>query len=407
MASPLSVTDLELPWLDRNSAEWAHDPFAVLRDLRAHGWLAQSMLGYEVLSHEVTEQFMRDRRAIACVGELFSGLEPPHALQLFIDEGLLPALTGEKHERIRRVLMRAFSPSLVEGQRDMMRAVADRLIDGFIEERQCDVVDDFSHRYPIEVACRMLGVPVEDIDSFDHWTVDMAKFTDHPMGSGFDVANTALVHTSEYLDELLEDRRRNPRDDFISHLIAAQEVEGRLTPEELQQNLNNLLLAGHDTTRYQFAWIVYLLGTHPASWAKILRDRSLIPGAIDEGMRLQPVLRMTMRRLTEPATYRDVAFPAGSVLICNTYAANRDPEAFPEPERFDIERPNAGRHLTFSAGPHLCLGRGLARTEMAVALDRFADRIPDFRVESIDVGPAENMIGGPHHVHVTFSGSGG
>jgi cytochrome P450 len=157
--------------------------------------------------------------------------------------------------------------------------------------------------------------------------------------------------------------------------VAAQ-VDGALSEDELQGALLNLLFAAHDTTRYQFGWVVQLLLRHGV-WTTVGTDRTLVASAVDEAMRVEPALHIMLRKATTDVEYRNLLFPAGTLITLNIYAANHDPVVFPDPHRFDLARPNANRHLGFGHGGHLCLGHALARAEMAEALSVFLDRFPE------------------------------
>lgn len=196
-----------------------------------------------------------------------------------------------------------------------------------------------------------------------------------PLGPHMARIDAAITGPREYFRELVAHRHRQPGEDFVSTLIAAQKETGRLTEDELHGALLNLLFAGQDTTRYQFGWVVQLLLEHEA-WERLDATPDRVPRAIEEAMRLEPTLHILLRKVVADVEYRGLVLPAGTLMAVNTYAVNRDPAAFPDPHRFDVMPANAHRHLGFGHGGHLCLGHGLARAEMAEALTLFVERLP-------------------------------
>lgn len=400
-AAPLH--DGDLPWLDLESKEWMQDPIGVSAGLHAQGWLARSSRGIEVLSHSACREFLQDERMSNPHLDLFRGAGAGEWLLEFVENGLLPTMEGEKHARIRRVLSKAFLRRRIDEQRDVMREVANRLVDRLIEAGEFDFVEQFARWYPIEVVCRLLGVPVEDIPQFADWVLTIGHFVDHPLGSGFSQAEVAIQEMATYVDDLVEVRRRKPQDDFISTLIEVQDSEGRLSREELQHNLVNLLFAGQDTTQYQLSWALKMFADYPGEWKRLVLERGLEANAADEVLRIHPVVRLVPRTPAEEFWHRGFLFKPGDVINLNFYAANHDPDVFPNPSGFDISRPNANRHLTFSFGAHVCLGAALARAEMVEAFDVLADRMPDFELSgAATLSSPSDRLGGvlrlPMHI---------
>lgn len=398
------VDHLDLPFLDRASDDWQVHTLSTLALLRERSWLARSELGIEVLTHRENEAMNRDRRIAPDLLAFFAGLGIEGHVLRFVNDGLLPGFHGERHERVRKVLMRAFTVRRIDQERATMSAVANALLDEAVDANVFDVVADFSHRYPVEVICRLLGVPVEDIPQFERWTLSIGHLGDSPLGSGFRAAEEGAAGLAAYFAALVDERTKSPQDDFISTLIEVQAAGDRLTHDEMIYNLVNLLMAGHETTRFQFASLVSLLLQHRGQWVDLVGDPALAPGAVDEALRMRPAVRVLIRTPTEPVRYRDVVFPSGARIVTNMFAANHDPEVFPSPHAFDIRRPNASRHLTFGLGAHLCLGQALARAEMTEALSTLVRRAPQLRLAADPVeGDLAAMTGGVEQLLVTAS----
>ncbi|MEN0140564.1 MAG: cytochrome P450, partial [Rhodococcus sp. (in: high G+C Gram-positive bacteria)] len=298
----------------------------------------------------------------------------------YASEGMLPLMPWVRHDPIRRVLQLAFSASRVRQLRPVMRAVAEELLYAHSLGGELDFVADFNDAYPIEVVCRLLGVPVADIPLFKEWTVSLARLSHHPIDPYRAEIDRALLGLYEYFRDLVTLRRAKPADDFVTAIIETESAQGnedRLSEGEMFGALVNLLFAGHDTTRLQLGSAVALLMQNRSQWDALVENPDLATAAIDESMRLQPSLHTILRTVTKDVVINDIHFPPGTPIALNIFAANRDPAMFPNPDVFDLTRANATKHLTFGRGHRLCLGHALARTEMTEALHVLATRFPE------------------------------
>ena len=201
-------------------------------------------------------------------------------------------------------------------------------------------------------------------------------------------ANSVAV--ADYIAPLVAERRANPTDDLISLLVqaevpaddAADGVEARpLDDDEIATFVRLLIIAGAGTTYRAFGNLLYLLLTHPDQLAEVRADRSLVPAAIEESLRIEQPLAHFGRHVVATSEVCGVDIPADSVVELNVGAANHDPGQWPEPERFDIHRDKPERHLTFGFGAHRCLGIHLARAELTELLERTLDRLPNLRLD--------------------------
>ena len=224
----------------------------------------------------------------------------------------------------------------------------------------------------------------------------------------WNVANDAAVimaafdELDAYIDDMVAHRRRNLTDDVISQLIRAEDDGDRLSAAELRMLAETLLMAGTDTTRNQLAAAVQVLADHPDHWALLAQHPELAPKAVHELMRYCPVIFTTMRKAAEDVELDGVRIPAGTLVIVNTAAANRDPSVYDDPDRLDITREGSATMLTFGGGIHYCLGAHLARLELAQALTVITRRMPNPR----RTGPApwKTIIGitGPTTLPIEF-----
>ncbi len=388
MTNP-AVALADLPWIDLEGDDYRADPGAVFAAARRRSPLVRTVRGYEVIAYEVIKQMVLDPKLDSTGTEFYREAGGSDLIVEYALNGMLPLIQNPRHDRIRKVLQRGFTLPRINGLRPVMRAVATRLIDRCHGRESVDLVADFSHRYPLEVLCTLIGVPQADMDQFGAWTVELGRLAQFPLVPHVARIDEALSGLYAYCRDLLKQRRAQPREDFVSDMITAQIDGEQLSEAELLGALVNFLFAGHDTTRYQFGWVIQLLMKHRTEWDRLVEDPSLAPMAVEEALRLQPSLHVFLRRVVEDVTYGGLILPVGTSLILNSFAANRDPAMFPDPDRFDIRRANANRHLTFSYGTHVCLGQALARAEMAEALQIFVQRFPGMTA----AGEAE-IVGG-------------
>ena len=290
---------------------------------------------------------------------------------------------------------------------DLMREVAEAHVDGFVRRGKVDIVDEFTDRYPMEVLCRVLGVPPTDGPRFVDAAHDLHLMASVPMAPGFERIDQALRTLEEYVLEILDRRRLDPADDYITGLVEAQRTEGTLTRSELVGNVINLLFAGAGTTRYQLASTVRALVDNGV-WEIVAADPRLISSAIEEALRFYPVTQFVVRIPDDDVVIGPHLFPARRRVILNLQAASRDPARFTEPDRFDIARPNLLRsRLPFGWGTHHCLGHALSRAAMAEAIAVLARRLTGVSLaEEVTPSPPGAMLGGPEHLSLTFAARG-
>ena len=260
--SPVPLAEANLPWIDLEGEAYRTDPGAVFAAARARSPLAQTVRGYEVISYDTIRQMVLDPRLDSTGAEFYREAGGSELIVEYALNGMLPLIQNPRHDRIRKVLQRGFTLPRINSLRPMMQVVANRLLDRCLGQGATDLVADFSHRYPLEVLCTLIGVPEADMDRFGAWTVELGRLAQFPLGPHVPTIDAALKGLFAYCRSLVAERRVRPRDDFVSDMIAAQ-VEGeQLSEVEMLGALVNFLFAGHDTTRYQFGWVVELLLEH-------------------------------------------------------------------------------------------------------------------------------------------------
>jgi cytochrome P450 len=246
-------------------------------------------------------------------------------------------------------------------------------------------VSDITSKYPVQVICGLVGVPLEDAAQFHHWAEQINTGPLHP-----DEGMAASRAMRDYLAPIVEDRRDHPRDDLISDLVHA-EIDGeRLTDEKIYGFLRLLLPAGAETTFRVMGNALTALLTHPDVLARVRADRALLPAVIEETLRWETSVTQVSRVAAVDAEAGGCPIPKGSAISVITASANHDEARYDHPDTFDIDRP-VQNHLAFGTGQHQCLGMHLARLELRVGLDLILERLPNLR---LDPDAAAPVIGG-------------
>jgi cytochrome P450 len=292
------------------------------------------------------------------------------------------------HAKWRHVLAEYFSPGRVKGLRDAQEKLAAELVDHLVGEGRCDFVERISRVFPSTVFLTIMGMPVEDLEQFMVWE-DMIL---HQSGVG-EEANSArmegMTHVMGYFSGLIAQRRdnRDPEADDIVSKAIDWTIDGEpINDMELLNCLLLLFMAGLDTVSNQLSYAMLHLATHPDDRARIVADPSLIPKAVEEILRVYPIVQ-TARKAVQDMDFHGCPIKAGDMASFSLAFAGRDEKAYPHARTVDLDR-GVTRHLSFGGGPHRCLGSHLARQEMAVVLEAWHTRIPDYELagEAIEHG---------------------
>ncbi len=288
------------------------------------------------------------------------------------------------HDRMRKLVSRAFTPRRIAEWEPVVRDVITTLLDPLPATGSFDAVRDFAGPFPVEVICAIVGVPEGDRQQIRHWTDTMLE---REVGNPFPSAEgiQAAIDSSVFMRELVADRRSHGGDQMIDHLIEA-EIEredgtvDRLGDEEIAGFLNLLTAAGSETVTKLVGNGVLLFDEHPRQLAAMLGDPSKTPGAVEEILRYRAPSQYQGRFSLADRDFGGVTIPAGNPVLIITGAANHDPRAYEHPERFDIER-QGPLGISFGHGIHYCIGAHLARLEARVAFDEFYHRWPAATVD--------------------------
>jgi cytochrome P450 len=307
------------------------------------------------------------------------------------------------HTRYRKLVSRVFSVRAVERLRARTEQIAAELLDRIDPDGPVDLVARYCSLLPVTVIAEILGVPEPDREKVLRFGAAAAPSLDLGLSwPEFRRVEAALREFDVWLAQHLDGLRRNPGDNLLSQLVSAQEDGVSLTEAELKSTAGLVLAAGFETT-------VNLLGNGVALLAADHEQRQLLaecddlwPNAVDEVLRVDPPVLLTGRMTVADTEVVGVSMRRGSVMVGLLAGANRDPQVFPQPERFDVSRENARDHVSFSAGRHYCLGAALARMEGEVGLRALFERYPDLRVEPGAVRRSTRILRGYEKLPVTL-----
>ncbi len=309
------------------------------------------------------------------------------------------------HTRLRRLVSKAFTPRTVEGLHDVVADLSRELLDAAGTRGGLELVADLAYPLPVAVISRLLGVPEHDHVRFAAWSAVLASGLDDTLGSGDPEAlrprREAADQFRAYFTDLAEQRRRAPREDLLSALVAAEDAGDRLSADELVSTAMLLLIAGHETTVNLISNGALVLLRDPVLRERLAADASLAAGVVEEVLRLDPPVQMTIRHALEDLALSGGTVRKGGSVVLLLAAAGRDPAQHPDPLVLDPTRTTG--HLALSAGPHYCLGAPLARLEARVVLHDLARRLVDPTLREVTY--RENrVLRGPATLHIDSAG---
>jgi cytochrome P450 len=273
------------------------------------------------------------------------------------------------HTRMRSLVSKAFTPRAVSEMRPRTQAIAAELLGRCVELGEMDVIADFAAPLPVTVIAAMLGIPPSDYALFKRWSDDLVKTADGTLAAAASAAaERSAAELGAYLDDAFAARRRAPRDDLISRLVAARDDDDALSNDELFATCALLLIAGHETTTNLIGNGLFALLRHPEQLALLRRQPGRVAAAVEELLRFEAPFQITSRVAAEDFELRGKNIRKGQEVVLCLTAANRDPSQFADPDRLDVLRPDV-QHVAFGHGIHFCLGAALARIEGQVAIE--------------------------------------
>lgn len=288
-----------------------------------------------------------------------------------------------RHTRLRALVNRAFTLRSVESLRPGVRA----LVHGLLDEREAvggmELVADYAFRIPMATICELLGVPLDAVPEIRRWAGDVTRRSDESLEVDPDLerlGDEAVLGFSDFFRELIASRRRQPRDDLISDLVAVQREASDLADEDIIATALLLFQAGHDTTANMIGKGALALARNPGEFQKLRERPELIANAAEELLRFDTPVQLSVNFALEDVPCRGETIRKGDAVFLLRGAANRDPARFLDPDRLDLERREIEHH-SFGLGAHFCLGASLARLEIQEGILALAERLPGLRVE--------------------------
>jgi cytochrome P450 len=357
------------------------DPYPIFRRLREEAPLYwNEEYGFYALSrHADVERLLKENESFISgrggILELIKAdLEMPSGVVIFEDP--------PTHTMHRKLMSRMFTPKKVAALERKIRLYCVDVLDRLVGRNEFDFIADFGAQLPMRVIGMLLGIPEADQEAVrDHTNDNLRTEAGKPMAAGTNFANEAFA---EYFDWRVD----HPSDDVMTELLNAEFTDEtgsdrRLSRDELLTYISVVAGAGNETTNRLIGWAGKVLAEHPDQRRELVADPGLVPNAIEELLRFEPPALQVARYVARDAEFQGQTVPAGSALLGLVGAANRDPDKFPEPERFDIHRDVKGM-LTFGYGIHFCLGAALARIEGRIALEEVLARFPEWEVDLDD-----------------------
>ncbi len=367
MASPINLFD----------PAFREDPYPFYAESRARGPVAQvdPIGAWLVTGYDEVLEVLKSPRVYssAAMQAALSQVEVDDSE----DDGPPPmVITTDppKHDRLRMLVNRGFTPSRIGRVEPRIREIAAELFAAMDARAECDLVSELAVPLPVRVIAELLGVDPERFEDFKRWSqAAIAIFGLQASPEVRAAANASIDELSEYIEAAAEARRTDPRQDLISLLIA-KEAEDALTVNEVIGFVILLLIAGNETTTNLIGSTAIALLDNPDQLAAVQAEPALIPDLVEEALRYTSPVQLLFRQTLREVQLGGTTLPAGAIVLPCYAAANRDPARFPDPDRFDVKR-NAQGHLAFGLGIHFCLGAGLARLEARVAFEGLIPRL--------------------------------
>jgi cytochrome P450 len=373
---PSSSTEASEPSAAEFDDSYFQDPLALFARLRASRPVTPLTIGssrqWLITRYEDVRSALADPRlAKDWMRHMAPEEWTPDPVDAFLNRHMLN-LDPPDHTRLRRLVVKAFTPRRIAGLRPRIEAITAGLLDALAAgPDEADLIAAFAFPLPVTVICELLGVPTADQDKFQAWSHAVLS-----SGGSLEDSQAAGLAMYTYFLELVAAKRQAPADDLLSALIAATDEGDSLDERELIGMIFLLMIAGHETTVNLIASGVLALLTFPDELARLRADPSLLPAAVEELLRYaNPLNHATERFTLEPVEIGGVAIPAHEWVICATSSANHDPSRFASPGQLDLGRDTSG-HLAFGHGIHYCLGAPLARLEGEIAFGALLSRFP-------------------------------
>ena len=383
------------------SKEFMEDPYPILRRLREEDpvhW-SDSIGGWILTRYDDMVTTFKDVSHYSNEGRLAKAVEylPPESrakFKAFEDQFRLKSLIHSDppdHTRLRGLITKAFTPRVVEAMRPRIQEITNQLLDAVQADGRMDIMKDLAIPLPVTVLAEIFGVPKSDLGLFKGWADDILAFqgVNKPAVELLERSQKGMLEIRAYMRELVKQKRREPGEDLLSQLVAAESEGDRLSETELVNSSITLLVAGHETTTSLIGNGIYTLLRNPDQWQLLRNDPSLLTSAIEEILRYESPVARQPRLMKQDAEMDGKQIRQGQLVFQMLNAANRDPAYFTDPDRFDIRR-EKNRHIAFGLGNHFCVGAVLARTEGQIVFSAVLDRLP--RIQLVDEKPSWDLL---------------
>ena len=398
MSNHAPVTD----WFhdfDHTDPHWTENPYAIWDELRATSPVVHTerFLGcYLPTTFEAVKQIAYDTEHFSSRRVVVRDVRP--------DVIPSPPITSDppEHKPAKQLLLPLFTPDAVKKLEPKVRSICNELIDGIIEEDECDVAARYSKHIPVRAIAHMLGIPETDSDRFIKWIHEILELGIKDQS----ILAKAIQEMSVYFADHIEHRRKHPTNDLISTLMNARDKDGQpLSDAHVQGSLRLLLIAGIDTTWSAIGSALWHLAKTPGDRERLIAEPELMPTAIEEFLRAFAPVTMA-REVVKETEIGGCPIKPGNMVLLSFPAANRDPAVFPDADKVVIDR-KQNPHAAFGLGIHRCVGSNLARMEMTVAIAQWLKRIPDFRLDPAGkVAWSEGTVRGPRQLPMLFGKAG-
>jgi cytochrome P450 len=372
------------------SSEFVANPYSMLRRLREEepvywsdaigGWL---LTRYDdiLVSFKQTEHFSNENR----LGKAVEYLPPEKRANFkrfedhYATKGLLHSDPPD-HTRLRALVTKEFTVTIVEKMRPRIQQVVDGLLDAAEEKGQSDVVPDLAAALPVAIIAEILGVPPSERHLIRKWTDDILRFqgVNKPSEEDLSRAQDALMEMRPYIKDMIAERRRQPRGNLMSKFVAAESDGQRLSEAELINTCVTLFTAGHETTLSLISNTIYTLLANPEQFQLLQENPALLESAIEESLRYESPVSRQSRLMKVDTELAGKKLKKGEIMFQMLNAGNRDPAYFTDPDKFDIQR-TKNRHIAFGQGIHFCVGAALSRTEAFITVGTTLKRFPNLR----------------------------
>lgn len=365
------------------STDAYENPHAVLRAAQRQGSVTINEFGiHSILRHRFMETLLdpANTRQVELEGMMLRGISEGPLYDLYKYAMLFA--NGDVHKRRRAPMARTFAYPLMDGMRPRVTEIAAEVIERCKGGGPVNFLDVFSRAIPARIIAEIVGAPPEDWEKFSKWVADAARGIGLFAPEELPEIDAGCAALYSYAADLLDDRRKTPRDDFITQYARTTAAAGDLSEAEIRMQLLGVILAGSDTTRTGTASVLSQLLQHPEQWALVCEDpdRWKKP-AVEEGLRFDPPVGSVPRFAIRDFEIDGVRIPAGQPVSMSVLAALRDPDVYPDPDRFDIRRTGLPRwNIAFGGGAHRCLGEALARAEMEESIAAIARLAPQTRI---------------------------